>query len=260
MPFKANSASSPDAALRATILALALAAWCALWMLSRSPSGHLFLHGSAHVHLAAERPAWFVATFVGGWTLMTVAMMLPTSLPLMQMFHRMVRGRASAPRLVGILVVGYLFVWVLCGVLLFAMNALLHAGLSLHPSLTAIPWIATATILAIAGLYQFSSLKYACLDKCRSPMSFLMGRWRGGNESLQALRIGTEHGLFCVGCCWSLMLLMFVVSSASLLWMLVLGVVMAVEKNVSWGRRLSAPIGALLLVASLAVVIVGTRA
>jgi predicted metal-binding membrane protein len=114
-------------------------------------------------------------------------------------------------------------------------------------------------ILTIAGLYQFSSLKYACLDKCRSPLSFLMSRWRGGNESAQALRIGVEHGLFCVGCCWSLMLLMFLVGTGSLAWMLLLGAVMALEKNSSWGRRLSAPIGMLLFIAAAAVVLEGIR-
>ena len=112
-------------------------------------------------------------------------------------------------------------------------------------------------ILLIAGLYQFSSLKYACLEKCRSPLSFLTSRWRGGNESLQALRLGAEHGLFCVGCCWSLMLLMFLVSARSLVAMLVLGILMALEKNFSWGRRLSAPLGFLLLAGAAATLLAG---
>lgn len=71
----------------------------------------------------------------------------------------------------------------------------------------------------------------------------------GGNESLQALRLGAAHGLFCVGCCWSLMLLMFLVGAGSLRGMLVLGLMMALEKNFAWGRRLSTPLGVLLLVA-----------
>src|SRR5215813_3098251 len=120
-------------------------------------------------------------------------------------------------------------------------------------------WISAAVILTIAGLYQFSSLKYACLDKCRSPLSFLVSRWQGGNESAQALRIGLEHGLFCVGCCWSLMLLMYLVNAGSLVWMLLLGVVMALEKNFPWGRRLSAPIGVLLFIGAIGVVVAGIR-
>jgi predicted metal-binding membrane protein len=113
--------------------------------------------------------------------------------------------------------------------------------------------------LTIAGFYQFSSLKYACLTKCRSPLSFLTSRWQGGNESAQALRIGVEHGLYCIGCCWSLMLLMFLMNAGNLVWMLVLGVVMASEKNFPWGRRLSAPIGMLLLIGAAAVVVDGIR-
>jgi predicted metal-binding membrane protein len=104
-----------------------------------------------------------------------------------------------------------------------------------------------AGILVLAGVYQFTPLKYHCLDKCRSPLSFIMGHWTGKSERTQALRLGLHHGIFCIGCCWSLMLLMFAVGSGSIGWMLILGALMAVEKNVSWGRRLSRPLGVLLL-------------
>jgi predicted metal-binding membrane protein len=116
-------------------------------------------------------------------------------------------------------------------------------------------WVSGAVILTIAGLYQFSSLKYACLDKCRSPLSFITSRWQGRNESAQSLRIGVEHGLFCVGCCWSLMALMFLVGTGNLIWMLLLGAVMALEKNLPWGHRLSAPLGWILLTAAVAVAV-----
>jgi predicted metal-binding membrane protein len=82
-----------------------------------------------------------------------------------------------------------------------------------------------------------------------------MTRWRGHNGPRQALRIGAEHGLYCVGCCWSLMLLMFLVGAGSLAWMLLLGVVMATEKNLSWGRRLSAPLGVICLLGAVVAVI-----
>src|SRR2546422_5962401 len=95
-----------------------------------------------------------------------------------------------------------------------------------------------------------------CLDKCRSPMSFISGHWHGGNARAEAFGLGVSHGLFCVGCCWSLMLLMFAVGMGSLGWMLVLGATMAVEKNLSWGRRLSAPLGAVLLGGGLVLAVV----
>jgi predicted metal-binding membrane protein len=256
MRFRANSVSWPDTILAGTIGALALPAWWALWLWGRSPYGHVLMHGPAHLAMAQNR--WlFAALFVAGWTVMTMAMMLPTSVPLIVLFHRTVRGGTSAIWLVGLVVFGYLAVWTLSGVFLHFVNWALQSALT-HISWSAgAPLMGSAVLLAVAGLYQFSSLKYACLDKCRSPLSFIMSRWRGGNKSVQALRIGAEHGVFCVGCCWSLMLLMFVVGAGSLIWMLLLGIVMALEKNLPWGRRLSAPIGVLLLAGSAAVLVMG---
>ena len=99
----------------------------------------------------------------------------------------------------------------------------------------------------LAGLYQFTPLKYACLDKCRSPLGFITEHWHGSHERIHAFRLGVRHGLFCIGCCWSLMLLMFAVGVGNLGWMLVLGALMAIEKNLPWGRRFSAPLGVVLL-------------
>jgi predicted metal-binding integral membrane protein DUF2182 len=102
-------------------------------------------------------------------------------------------------------------------------------------------WIIGMGILVLAGTYQFMPLKYACLEKCRAPLGFITAYWRGSHAHRQAFRLGLHHGLFCVGCCWSLMLLMFVVGVGNLGWMFVLGVLMALEKNFPWGRRLSVP-------------------
>jgi predicted metal-binding membrane protein len=111
-------------------------------------------------------------------------------------------------------------------------------------------WIAAALVLAGAGLFQFSRLKYRCLDKCRTPFSFLSRHWRGPTPRRSSLRLGLHHGLFCVGCCWAIMLLMFVVGTGSVGWMLALGAVMALEKNTPWGRHLSYPLGGVLLAAA----------
>ena len=107
----------------------------------------------------------------------------------------------------------------------------------------------------LAGVYQFTPLKYRCLDKCRSPLSFITEHWRGRNERVQSLWLGVHRGIFCVGCCWSLMLLMFAVGAGNIGWMLVLGMVMAIEKNMPWGRRLGKPLGVLLLALSGVIVI-----
>ena len=259
MPSKVRSVSWADAVLTAVLATLVLLAWWSLWLWSHSPQGHVLLHGSAHLEMAAANPVRFALISIGGWTLMTVAMMLPTSVPLLVLFRRMIRGHATT-WLLALVIFGYLAVWALVGVGLQVVNWLLHAGATRVVWPAAVPWIAAATILTIAGLYQFSSLKYACLEKCRSPLSFLIARWQGGNESLQALRLGAVHGMFCVGCCWSLMLLMFVMGVGSLGGMLVLGAVMALEKNFVWARRLSAPLGVLLLVGAGAALVAGVHA
>jgi predicted metal-binding membrane protein len=260
MPSRASSVSWPDAILAGAIATLGLLAWWALWLWGRSPYGHLLMHGSAHLEMAIKDHWSFAIVFVCGWIVMTIAMMLPTSIPLIVLFQRLVRSRKMAVWLISLLICGYLAVWTLSGTLLQMVNWAIQAGIARVSWPSRAPAIGGAFLLAIAGLYQFSSLKYACLDKCRSPLSFLNSRWRGGNESAQAFRIGVEHGLFCVGCCWSLMLLMFVVGTASLSWMLLLGIVMALEKNLPWGRRLSAPLGVLLIVGAVAVAVAGVRA
>src|SRR5262249_15833043 len=90
-------------------------------------------------------------------------------------------------------------------------------------------------------------LKYHCLDKCRTPLSFIMQHWHGITPRRDAFLLGTHHGVFCVGCCWAIMLLMFVVGTGNVDWMLVLGGVMGIEKNASWGKKLSRPLGLALI-------------
>src|SRR5215467_6669891 len=256
MRFRGSSVSWHDGVLAGAIGALALLAWWTLWLWGKSPYGHVLMHGPAHLAMAQDR--WlYGALFVAGWIVMTMAMMLPTSVPLLVLFHRMVRGRPAAIWLTSLVILGYLLVWTLSGTVLHFVNWLLQLTVGLISLPAAATAVSAAVLLAVAGLYQFSSLKYACLDKCRSPLSFLTSRWQGGNESVQSLRIGIDHGIFCVGCCWSLMLLMFVVGSGSLIWMLLLGIVMALEKNLPWGRRLTAPIGIILLIGSGAILALG---
>jgi predicted metal-binding membrane protein len=105
-------------------------------------------------------------------------------------------------------------------------------------------------VLALAGAFQFSRLKHHCLTRCRTPFSFVVSRWHGIAPRRESLWIGLAHGAFCVGCCWALMLLMFVVGTGSVGWMLALGAVMALEKNLADGwlaRHLGAMIGVTLL-------------
>ena len=236
--------------------AMAGMAWCALWIGEKSIWGHHLLHGA--IPPSGSRLA-FAAAFVAGWTIMTIAMMLPTTSPLILLFHGMTRSRQNSGWLATLLVIGYLLVWLVFGALIYVLNRTVHSIASDLAWFASHPAVFPAGILLAAGLYQFSSLKYACLDECRSPLAFILSRWHGKRQSLDAFRIGAEHGIYCVGCCWSLMLVMFATSTASFAWMLGLGAVMAAEKNLPFGRRLSAPVGALLICAAAAVLVFPTN-
>ena len=137
--------------------------------------------------------------------------------------------------------------WLGFGLVAHALDLGVHAAAADAPWLVANGWVIGAALVGTAGLFQFSSLKYRCLDRCRTTFGFVAERWRGVAPSRAAFRIGLDHGAFCVGCCWALMLLMFVVGSGSVGWMLALGAIMAAEKNLPGGRRLSAPLGAALV-------------
>ncbi|HLW59198.1 MAG TPA: DUF2182 domain-containing protein [bacterium] len=228
---------------RLSVGALVALAWVALAVWGASPFAGLLSHrviiGDRTLSLP---PVFRLGLFVVGWTLMTIAMMLPSSLPLVHLFRRMVAGRSDCNALLRRLVLGYLGVWVGFGALAYRGDALVHEAIELVPS--AAPWVATVLLLT-AGIYQFTPLKQMCLEKCRSPYSFIVEHWRG-REARDALQLGARHGLFCLGCCWTLMLLMFAIGGANLGWMLGLGAVMAAERTTRWGHHLTRPLGVAL--------------
>jgi predicted metal-binding membrane protein len=242
------------------LAALVALTWIALWLWGQSPHGRFLSHEEiGHGHRSNSYVV-LLALFVAAWTLMTVAMMLPTSLPLVALFHSFVRKRAHQGRLVALLLAGYLTVWTLFGLFAHLADRGIHELVERSGWLAGNEWLIGAATIAVAGLYQFSSLKYRCLDKCRSPLSFILEHWRGSNEKRQAFRLGVHHGIFCIGCCWSLMLVMFAVGVGNIGWMLALGAVMALEKNVPIGRRMSMALGVLLVAWGLAVALTATPA
>ena len=223
--------------------AVVAAGWIALVLWGASPWSRYLGHGG----LADGAGAADTVLFVGGWTLMTIAMMLPTTWPLLTTFQALTRRRRQPGVLVVLLALGYVVTWSLVGLALHSGDRLIHAAVDAVPWLAAHSGLIAAGTVLVAGAYQFAPLKYACLDECRSPLGFVLNRWRGTNERREAFMIGVRHGLFCVGCCWSLMLLMFAVGMGSLAWMFALGALMAVEKNATWGRGMSRPLGIVLL-------------
>lgn len=229
---------------RLSLAGLVLAAWAALAAWGASPFAGLLGHRDAGGELPA---AARLAVFVVGWTLMTVAMMLPSSLPLVNLFRRFTLRRPDRGRLLLLLGAGYLWVWGAFGLLAYLGDGLLHAAVEQLPALQAAAGGIAAALLLTAGVYQFTPLKTLCLEKCRSPYSFLVQHWSGKRPGRDAFRLGVRHGLFCVGCCWTLMLLMFAIGGANLGWMLALGALMAAERTTRWGRRLTRPLGAVLV-------------
>lgn len=221
--------------------------WFALWWLEQSPYGWLFhRHGSVDHSQHVETSSWiYAATFLIGWLLMTAAMMLPTTIPLVRLFQRMILQRQYTRFLIALLLAGYLLAWILFGVIAFALIWTIDRTVA--DVMLSRPWIWAAALFVLAGSFQLSPLKYACLDRCRSPFGFIVSHWHGRNSAAEAFHIGWAHGVFCVGCCWALMLLMFAVGTASLGWMLLLAVVMAIEKNSPSGKRISRPLGCILL-------------
>jgi predicted metal-binding membrane protein len=236
------------AILTGSLVAIAGLAWVALWLWEGSPYGHYLHHegvGGVNTSMAVG-----AAAFTLGWTLMIVAMMLPSSVPLVVTFAALVGRRAQPARLVALLLLGYLLVWAGFGFVAWAADRGVHAAVDALPWLAAHPQLILAATLLVAGLWQFSPLRDRCLDECRSPLGFVLNRWRGVSEQREALAMGLAHGAFCVGCCWSLMLVMFGVGVSSLTAMLVLGGLTAVEKNLPHGRRLTRPLGVVLVLAA----------
>jgi predicted metal-binding membrane protein len=247
--------------------ALTALAWLTLWLWGESPYARYLDHGKwTEIGLAGSLCRAFPGggetlaglLFVSGWVLMLGAMVLPTTLPLLEVFRRLTARRADRRVLMALVVTGYLAVWIAFGLIAHLADWAVLFVARQSEWLVVNGWAIGVAVLAIAGLYQFSALKYRCLDKCRSPLGFVIEHWRGAGEKWQALLLGGRHGVFCVGCCWSLMLLMFVVGTGNVGWMLALGAVMAVEKNLPGGRRLAAPLGAVLLLVALSVAIAST--
>jgi predicted metal-binding membrane protein len=239
------------ALLGGTLLALAGLAWVSLALWAASPWGRYIQHDGASVLAGVGVPVELVL-FTAGWVLMIVAMMLPSSVPLVLVFAGVVRQRPGSRVLVGLLIAGYLAIWSAFGAVAWIMDRGIHAAVEATPWLAAHPQLIVASTLVVAGLWQFSPLRDRCLDACRSPFGFVVSRWRATSLRRESFLMGVAHGAFCIGCCWSLMLVMFGVGLGSLAAMLGLGALTAIEKNVPWGRRIGRPVGVLLLLAAIA--------
>jgi predicted metal-binding membrane protein len=197
--------------------------------------------------------------WVTTWVVMMAAMMFPSIAPMVVMHARIEEGKRRQGRSVeaattALFVCGYLLTWTAAGLVGFAI---IEIGQSL--SLDFLSWdragpYVAGGVIAAAAIYQLSPLKDVCLRHCRSPMTFLLMHWRPGRTG--ALRMGIEHGGWCVGCCWGLMAALFALGVMSVGWMAFVAALIATEKLLPWKAVANRGIAVLLLVLGLAVAFV----
>jgi predicted metal-binding membrane protein len=176
------------------------------------------------------------------------AMMLPSALPMIAAFVRLnlQQGEAGRARM---FVAAYLLVWTVFSAAATALQWLLQWLDWVHPMIVSTSSSLTAALLLIAGAWQFTPLKRICLARCRTPVGFLLGEWRPGLRG--GFVMGLRHGLFCMGCCWALMALLFVGGVMNLAWIAALAIAVAVEKMAPRGEVAAALLGVALITAGL---------
>ena len=182
------------------------------------------------------------------WAVMMAAMMLPSAVPLILLYAAVGRRRQETGNAVTrtyLLALGYVTVWALFSIGATGLQRFLSAALLLSPMMEPVDTAMSAAILIAAGVYQLTPLKRACLTTCQSPLGFLMRHWRPGAQG--AFRMGFVSGLYCLGCCWALMLLLFAGGVMNLLVILALTAFVALEKLGPFGERGARVSGALLL-------------
>jgi predicted metal-binding membrane protein len=185
------------------------------------------------------------------WAVMMTAMMLPSAAPLVLLYAGALRtsGEARVGRKTYAMVAGYVFVWALFSGAATALQRVLSIVLVLTPMMEPATPGAAAVLLAIAGLYQLTPLKRACLRVCRSPLSYLLQHWRSG--TFAAFRLGAQHGTYCLGCCWALMLLLFAGGVMNLVVIVVLTLWVLAEKFAPFGEQTARASGVALLAIAL---------
>ena len=207
-------------------------------------AGHEAIRSAVMPHLSVWGVAEIWMTLVM-WTVMMAAMMLPTAIPMVLAFAAINRqGDRGVLVPVGAFTAGYLAAWALYCVGATAVQWGLHSAALLSPATLATGPVLGGLLLILAGVFQWTPWKDACMEKCRNPFGFILTHWQAGR--LGALKLGSRYGMYCVGCCWILMLLCFSLGVMNLVWMAMLTIFMMVEKIASAGRLFSRTAGLVL--------------
>jgi predicted metal-binding membrane protein len=230
------------------LLALAAAAWAMLaWQ-----------GADANMDMAMGMPTMGLQAplFLAVWVIMMVAMMFPTAAPMILTFHEVQaarRRRGDAFVATWVFVTAYLLVWAVAGVAAY-VGALAAEAVAVRAAMSP----ATAAriggvVVVAAGLYQLTPLKDVCLSKCRTPIGFIMTSWRDGAAG--ALRMGILHGVYCLGCCWLLFVILFPLGIMNIAAMAVVTVIVFAEKTLPWGRLAVRATAAALVVYGMVVIV-----
>jgi predicted metal-binding membrane protein len=200
--------------------------------------------------------------YVSVWIVMMAAMMLPSAAPMVVVHSAVQRRRRELGRAGNrggslAFVGGYLLVWTAFGLCAYGLFELVRSF-----DVDALSWTragryVAAAVIAAAATYQLTPLKDVCLAKCRSPLAFVVGSWRGGR--IGAARMGVEHGAWCVGCCWALMATLFALGLMSLTWTAVIAALVALEKVLPWERGANRSVALLLIALALGVALAPDR-
>lgn len=237
------------------LAAITALAWLYLvWMPMASDGGAM-----AHMGMAMAMPhAWTLRDALlmfAMWAVMMVAMMMPSAAPMVTMYARIATANTHArPSYVWLFVGGYAAAWTLFSALATFVQYCLQRTALISDALSVTPLLGAA-ILAAAGVYQFTSLKNVCLAHCRSPLSFFLNDWRDGARG--AFAMGLHHGIFCAGCCWMLMALLFVAGVMNLAWVAAISAFVLFEKAAPGGRIVPTAAGLLLIASGIAVAVIG---
>jgi len=205
---------------------------------------------------SSEALHWIdLGALTGMWAVMMVAMMTPAAAPMIATFAAVYRrrpatGRVAVPTI--IFVLGYLAVWTGFSVLAAIAQAWLHSKALLSAAMAPTTPLLGGALLIATGIYQWTPLKRACLRLCRSPLSFFTTHWREGRRG--AVVMGLYHGLYCLGCCWALMALLFAAGVMNLVWVALLAVAVLVEKVAPRGELVGRFAGLVLFVAGVVLV------
>ena len=224
-------------------------ALCWLWIVPMARDMYGSMTGPSAWMMAGAWDTKFVLLLWAMWAVMMAGMMLPSAASMLLLYATLARrGAAARPRvpLVYAAAGGYLLVWIAFSAAATLVQRIFSALLLITPMMEISSPKAGGALLGLAGIYQFTPLKMTCLGVCRSPLSFLMQHWRAGAAG--AFVLGLRHGLYCLGCCWALMLLLFVGGVMNLWVIVALTLFVLVEKLAPFGEHSSRLAGATLLV------------